>query len=556
MARSDSSLAEIIRLIPGYDPYATAGDCWFDVDAAQHAIDFFQHPTDGVLRHIEGALKGERFVLEPWQQAITANIFGWKRKDSQGRVVRRYREVLVFVPRKNGKTPWAAALGLYVLACDDEQGQQNYIAAADREQAGMLFRHAKGMVELEPELSDRFRTYGGRAEAGQSRSIVYEKKGSFLRVISADAESKHGGNSHLILIDELHAQPNRELVDVLITSTVSLNRKQPLIVYITTADYDRESICNEKYDHACKVRDGILTDPSFLPVIYEASRDDDWTSPKTWKKANPNLGVSVSEEALARECKRAQETPSYVNTFLRLHLNIRTQNDVAWMDMHAWDSCGAHEPIAWRDQMLREMEGRECFAGLDLSTTTDLTALVLAFPEDDGYLLLPWFWIPSENMEQRKKRDRVDYSTWARQGFISATSGNVIDYDVVRHDINELAKKYNIREIACDRWNATQIITQLAGDGLTIFPYGQGFKDMTAPTKELERAVMSGTLKHGSNPVLRWNASNVTVETDSAGNLKPSKKKSTERIDGIVAACMGIGRAMLSQPATGPLFYC
>jgi len=337
-----------------------------------------------------------------------------------------------------------------------------------------------------------------------------------------------------------------------VTSTTSLNRKSPLIVYLTTADYDRESICNEKYDYACKVRDGVIENQAFLPVIYEASKVDDFTLPETWAKANPNMGISVSEERLAEECKRAQDTPGYLNTFLRLHLNIRTTNDVAWLDMAKWDACGAPNAIAWRDQILKEMEGRECFAGLDLSTTTDLTALSLVFPVDVGYVVLPWFWVPAENIQQRIRRDRVDYSVWQRQGFIETVPGNVMNYSYVRREINELGKRYNIREVAADRWMATQLITQLGEDGFTAFPFGQGYKDMTAPTKELERLVLSGLLQHGGNPVLRWNASNVTVELDAAGNVKPSKKKSTERIDGVVATVMGLGRAMLH---TGPSIY-
>ncbi len=353
--------------------------------------------------------------------------------------------------------------------------------------------------------------------------------------------------AHGIIIDELHAQPNRELVDVLTTSTAA--RRQPLIVYITTADFDRDSICNEKYDYACKVRDGVIDDPAFLPVIYEASSDADWTDPQVWAAANPNLGVSVSQEYLERECQRAQETPTYENTFKRLHLNMKTQQDVRWLSLEQWDACGGVEidPNA--------LEGKECFAGLDLSTTTDVSALVLLFKEDDGEVaLLPRFWVPADNARKRERRDRVPYQTWARQGFIEMTEGNVVDYDVIRRRINELGERFKIREIAIDRWNATQLAVQLQGDGFEVVTFGQGFRDMSGPTKELEKLVISGKLRHGRHPVLRWMASNVSVETDAAGNLKPSKKKSTERIDGIVASIMALGRAML-QPQRRRSFY-
>ena len=543
MASVVSSLADTIRLIPGYDPYATAGESWFDEDAAQRAIDFFGHPKDGCLRHVEGAKRGELFVLEPWQQAIIANLFGWKMRDSFGRVARRYREAFLFVPRKNGKTPLIAGMSLFVLFCDDESGQQNYCAAADREQAGFLFRHAKGMVDLEPELSGRCRVYGGNAAAGQSKSIVREDEGSFLRVISADADTKHGGNSHFIVIDEEHTQPNRDLVDVLQTSMASANRKQPLIVHVTTAGFDRNSICYEKYIQSCQVRDGIINDPAFLPVIYEAKPDADWKDEATWFACNPNLGVSVSLEYLKRECQRAIESPAYQNTFKRLHLNIWTEQDTRWLDMDKWDACGTPFDVS-------DFEGQPCFAGLDLASTTDIAALVLVFPVTDQiegvkYAAISYFWIPIENARSRELRDRVPYSQWIREGFIKATGENRIDYDVIREDVRALAERFDIKEIAIDRWNSTQLQTQLAGDGLAVVQFGQGFASMSAPTKELDRLVASGELGHGGNPVMRWMAANVSVEQDAAGNMKPSKKKSREKIDGIVSLVMAIGRALL-----------
>lgn len=389
----------------------------------------------------------------------------------------------------------------------------------------------------EPELASRSKVY--------TNAIVVESTGSVLKVISAEAYSKHGINAHGIIVDELHAQPDRELVDVLMTSTGA--RRQPLVIYITTADFDRPSICNEKYDYATKVRDGIIEDPAFLPVIYEAKQDYDWTDPDVWARANPNLGISVSMEYLERECRRARETPSYENTFKRLHLNMKTQQDVRWLSMEAWDACGK---LKFEESSL---EGERCFAGLDLSTTTDISAFVMVFPREDGQVaIIPRFWIPAESAEKRERRDRVPYTTWARQGFIEMTSGNVVDYDTIRTRINELKERFNIAEIAIDPWNATQLSVQLQGDGFEVVTFGQGFKDMTAPSKELEKLVMSNKLMHSGHPVLRWMASNVAVETDAAGNLKPSKKKSTERIDGIVAAVMGLGRALQDEGESDP----
>jgi phage terminase large subunit-like protein len=336
VARPKSRLTKAWRAllgrIPGYDPEATAGDAWFDPDIAQKMLDFFPM----CLRHIEGAVAGQPFTLEPWEEAIVANLFGWQRLDEQGRQVRRYRELFLYVPRKNGKSPLCAGLGLAVLFCDDEYGQQNYIGAGDREQAGKLFRYAKGMVERDPDLTSRCRIYGGNATAGQSRSIVIEQEASFLRIIATDAETAHGDTTHLAILDELHVQHSRNFFDTVRTSFASLNRRQPLFLQLTTADYDRPSVCNEQYRLACRVRDGQISRPDFLPVIYEApalweGEELDYTDPavyqneRFWAIANPNLDVSVSRAFLRNEFALATETPSYLPTVLRLHLNVRTR---------------------------------------------------------------------------------------------------------------------------------------------------------------------------------------------------------------------------------------
>jgi phage terminase large subunit-like protein len=512
---------DLFKLIPGYDPVKTApAGFWFDHKTADKAVGFFET----YLSHIEGEKAGQPLILEPWQAAQVGCAFGWKRPDGS----RRYREVFDYEPRKNGKTTKCGGLVNLVAFCDGEAGAQIYSAAADREQATLIYRQAKGMILNNPQLQDGVRVYA------TYKSIEYPG-GTVYKALSADADTKHGFNSHFIIVDELHAHPNRDLLDVLMTSTGS--RRQPMMWMITTADFDRDSICNEKLDYAQKVRDGIIEDPSFLPCIYEASTEDDWTSPAVWRRVNPNLGVSISEEYLARECGRAKESPAYENTFKRLHLNISTQNDVRWLQLEKWDACNG---------ALLPLEGRECWGGLDLSTTTDIAAFVLVFPHEDGsYDVLPRFWVPQDNAERRERRDRVPYKLWIAQQHIKATPGNVIDYDVIRADINVLREQFNIKEIPVDRWNATQITTQLEGDGVTMVPFGQGFASMTAPTKELEKLVIDGQVRHAGNPVLRWMASNVSVEQDAAGNLKPSKKKSTEKIDGIVALIMGLGRAMV-----------
>jgi phage terminase large subunit-like protein len=325
--------------------------------------------------------------------------------------------------------------------------------------------------------------------------------------------------------------------DVIETATAA--RRQPLTFAITTAGFDRNSVCFEQDDYGIKLLEGIIADDSFFAFIARIDAEDDWTDPACWPKANPNLGVSVKPDDLERKCDKAKLVPGEQNAFLRLHLNVWTQQDTRWLSAEVWQR-GAQEPP-------ESLDGRECFAGLDLSSTTDVTALVLWFPDEEGGGgdVLPFFWVPQESIPARSRQDRVPYDLWQRQDFIHTTEGNVVDYDAVRERILELGELYQIKEIAIDRWNSTQMQTQLAGDGFTVVPFGQGFASMTAPTKELERVLLEGKLRHNGNPVLAWMASNVAVDQDAAGNLKPSKAKSTERIDGIVALVMAIGRAMV-----------
>lgn len=520
----------LLRLIPGYDPFKGSAAYHFDAETADKYVDF----TQELLTHVEGALAGQPFILQEWQISIIGNLFGWKKADG----TRRYKELFLYIPRKNGKTPIAACIANAMFFLDDERGAQNYIAAADKEQAALLFRQAAGQIRNEPKLESRCQVYGGMGH----RSITKEMEGSFLKVISSDANTKHGGNPHLVLIDELHAQPNRELVDVLQTSMASKNRKQSLMVSITTADFHRPSICNEKHDYACKVRDGIIQNPEFLPVIYEASINDDWRLEETWKKANPNYGVSVSEDYMRAACQKAQDEPSYENTFKRLHLNIKTEQDIRWIPLERWDACG--KPFN-----VEELQGQNAFGGLDLSSVSDLTALALYFP--DTKRVLCRFWLPMETAETRDRKARVPYLTWARKGLISLTEGNRIDYDYIRNEINELKKTYNIINIGYDPYNADQMVIKLRDqDGVNMTEFRQGFLSMNHPCKKIESLLLGKELQHGGNEVLRWNASNVTISTDPAGCVKMNKQKSTEKIDGMIALAMAIGVSETSVELT------
>ncbi len=504
----------------------------FDHVAAFAAEYFFE----GMLVHIEGPLAGQPFVLAPWQRELVRELFG--RKLSDGR--RQYSTLYLEVPRGNGKSTFAAGLALYLLTVDGEQSAKIYGAAADKGQAAIVFETAEKMVQASPQLSRRITPY-------RTKTMEFAETGSKYIVLSSEAYTKHGLNPSGIIFDELHAQPNRELYDVLMTAMGK--RAQPIMVLITTAGYDRNSICWEQHEYARKIIDGAITDPTWLARIYAAEPEDDWTSPATWAKANPNYGVSVREEFLRQQCEKALQSPAYQNTFRRLYLNQWTQQENRWIDMTAWDACAAPLP---------DLAGRRCYGGLDLASTTDIAALVLAFPpiaDSEPLWLLPYFWIPQEAMIERERRDRVPYTTWVRDGLVTATPGNVIDYGYIRNQINALATRYDLREIAIDPWNATQLSIDLQDDGIVVVEMRQGFASMTAPSKELLRLVLSKGLSHGGNPVLRWMADNVSARQDPAGNVKPDKAKSTGRIDGIVASVMGLARATVADPDAGVSMY-
>lgn len=498
-------------------------------DPGDFAVWFFGE----YLRHWKGEWAGQPFELSEWQDEFVRRLFGTIREDG----TRQYRTAYVEIPRKNGKSTLCAGLALFLLMADDEPGAEIYSCAADRDQAAIVFECAREMVEAHPALKSRVEVY--------RRSIVFPAKGSSYKVLSADAYTKHGLNAHAVIFDELHAQPNRELWDVMQTSMGS--RRQPLMMAITTAGYDRNSICYEVHDYAEKVQAGLIEDSSFLPLIYAAGEGDDWNDREVWARANPNLGISVKREFLEQEYARARELPGYENTFKRLFLNIWTEQHTRWLPMETWRACPSKvNPKA--------LEGKTCYAGLDLSSTTDISALVLVFPRSGGVDVLPFFWIPEESIQQRVRRDRVPYDVWTREGHIETTEGNVIDHEHIRRRVNELGEKYKIAEIAIDRWNSTQLQVQLEGDGFTVVPFGQGTVSMSAPSKELEKLVLGRMINHGGNPVLDWMASNVSIRTNAAGDIKPDKERSTERIDGIVALIMGLGRALVQPENMGSVY--
>ena len=546
-------LCAVIREIPGFDPYrgAEVGGFIFREELAHAALEFFRLR----IRHVKGSMARKPFELRSWQEAIIANLFGWLRADGS----RRFREAFVYVPKKNGKTALVGGIIVYVLAEDAEDGQENYSAAASRDQAALVFQYAAGMIRQDPELSSRLRVFGNSG-GSQLKSIVYDKSGiiSFYKALAADANHADGVNVHLGIIDELHRHPNGELADVISKSTAA--RTNPLVVTTTTADYDRpESPCNRKLAYARQVLANPEMDMSFLPVIFEAGKDDDWTAEATWAKANPNYNVTVFKDFFEREVKKALEDPSSQNDFKRLHLNIVTEQAVVWLPMDKWAACsgaGAEDPVAWRAARLAEMAGKPCLSGLDLGSTSDLTAFVLRFAlADGGALFLPWFWMPTDGIRTKAPDFARLYEAWIAAGFIRGTPGNVADYDTIRADIKALKGMFDIREVACDPWNGMQLMTQLQGDGLAVIQFRQGFASLAGPSKAFGERVLGGRMVHGANPVLRWMASNAQVLKDVAGNIKPVKGKDTQRkIDGIVAAIMAEGLAMVAPVQQGSVY--
>lgn len=484
------------------------------------------------LKHTKGEWHGKNFELLPWQEKVVRDVFGTVKENGY----RQYNTAYIEIPKKQGKSELAAAVALYLLAGDGEWGAEVYGCAADRQQASIVFDVACQMVEQCPALKKRIKPV-----LSQKR-LVYTPLNSFYQVLSAESYTKHGLNVHGVVFDELHAQPNRLLYDVM-THGSGDARKQPLFFLITTAGTDRNSICWEVHQKAEDILAGRKNDPTFYPVIYGIDDDADWADERNWYKANPSLDVTVDVEKLRAAYQSAKDNPAEENLFRQLRLNQWVKQSVRWMPMDAWDKCD----ILVNPETLI---GRECYGGLDLSSSTDITAFVLVFPpreENEPYYILPYFWVPEDTIDLRVRRDHVPYDVWKAQGSAMATEGNVIHYGFIEQFITELGTKYNIKEIAYDRWGAVQMSQDLADAGFTIVPFGQGFKDMSPPTKELMKLVLEGRIAHGGNVPLRWMMDNIYVRTDPAGNIKPDKEKSTERIDGAVATIMALDRAIRHQ---------
>lgn len=507
----------------------------YDERKADYAVAFIQ-----CLRHTKGIWAGKPFELLPWQEQIIRDVFGVVKENGY----RQFNTAYVEIPKKNGKSELAAAVALLLCCGDHEQRAEVYGCAADRQQASIVFEVAADMVRMCPTLQKRVKILAS------TKRLVYTPTNSFYQVLSAEAYSKHGFNIHGVVFDELHTQPNRQLFDVM-TKGSGDARMQPLYFLITTAGTDVHSICYETHQKAKDILSGRKHDSTFYPVIYGAEAEDDWTSEEVWKKANPSLGETIGMDKVVAACESAKQNPAEENTFRQLRLNQWVKQAVRWMPMEKWNACSF--PV---DE--KALEGRVCYGGLDLSSTTDITAFVLVFPpsgDDDKYSILPYFWIPEDNLELRVRRDHVPYDIWHRQCFLETTEGNVVHYGYIEQFIGKLGERFNIKEIAFDRWGAVQMVQNLEGMGFTVVPFGQGFASMSPPTKELMKLTLEKRIAHGGNPVLSWMMDNVTVRTDPAGNIKADKEKSTEKIDGAVATIMALDRAIRCGTGTSESVY-
>lgn len=501
----------------------------FDPERVDHVLDVL-----GRLRHTQGELAGQPLRPDPWQVAyIIAPVFGWVKPNGKGGWVRIIRKVYVEVPRKNGKTTLAGGLMLYLTTADGEMGAQVLAAASGKEQAAYCFDPIKTLAQGSPQLAPYVKVVGDK--------ILHPKSGSYFKVVSRIADLLHGANVHAADIDELHVHKSPDLVRAIETGMGA--RQQPLLLIITTAgDESNETIYAKWHNRVRKLAKKTFADTSTYGVIWAASSKDDPFDEATWRKANPGYPISPTKQFLTDEATAAKQSPSFLASFKRLHLNIRTSATNKLFDLRIWDA--SKGPLSYA-KLEETLAGRVCYAGLDLSQTRDLTAFGLVFPADDGgYDSLCRLWIPEEDIEARAQKDGVDYQTWVDQGLVRLTPGNAIDYGTIERDILADAQKYGILEIAFDPAFAWMLAYRLAASGLQMVPFRQGFLTMGPPTSDWLGLLKDKRFRHGGNPVLRYMAEATEAEQDMNGLQRPSKRKTSVHIDGIVALDMGLDRAM------------
>ena len=488
------------------------------------------------FHHTRGEWDGKPFKLLQWQIDFIHQVFG--NLDEEG--YRIYRKVYIEIGKKQGKSEFGALIALWLLLFDKENSAEVYSAAADRDQASICFNIAVRMIEQSPALSERCHIIKSR------KTITSKKNGGIYRVLSSEAYSKSGYSISGVIFDELWCQPNRNLYDILSEGSGAA-RRQPLTVYLTTAGWDRESICYEVHKYAKAVLDGTKIDPTFLPIIYTAD-EDDLESEESWKKANPALGEIIRWEDFRNDYQRAMSNPATENTFKRLRLNIWTDSQTRWLPTDIYFS-RAHGTAFNRE----DLKGRRCFGGLDLSSSLDLTAYSLCFPPVENgqpYKFLSRFYIPKDGMLERIRREEGDYRSWTKQGWVQATAGDVVDYTVIEADILKDSELYNIVKIGFDPYNSVQLVQRLMAAGLEMELFRQGFLTMSPAAKQFDQRMRNSELDMQRNPIMLWMAGNVEIVSDPAGNIKPMKptKDGPGKIDGIISSIMSLSLSISNEP--------
>lgn len=504
----------------------------FDEQLAARAIAFIE-----CLTLADGEHAGQPFTLQPWQCFVVGNLFGWLGADG----FRRFRTAYIEIGKGNGKTPMAAAIALYLALADGEMGAEVYTAAVSRDQAKICFRDVTRFAEASPALAARLKI--------DAQNVAHHASGSYIRPVSSEGRGLDGKRVHGALIDEIHEHQTPIVVDKMRAGTKG--RRQALIVEITNSGYDRHSVCWDHHEFSGKVLQGIVENDSWFAYVCALDEGDDWLEdPSCWIKTNPNLGVSITEKYLQEQVAEAREIPSKRNIVARLLFCVWTEQSSVWLPIELWDRC-AHTVD------LDELQGRECFGGLDLASTADIAAHVLVFPPaayGDRWHVVPRLFCPADGIRLRSRRDGVPYDRWANEGLITATDGNVIDYAFIRDSIHRDAERFRIRKIAFDRWNSTHLVQELQSDGFEMVGFGQGYASMAAPVRELEKLIRGDELAHGGHPVLRWMMSNIAPSVDPAGNTKFDKGRSGDKIDGAVAMVMALGIA-IAEEVKGPSVY-
>ena len=532
-----TDLQETIQLLPGYDPYDQAGDCWFDEEAARYHIAFIEQ----CCTFSQGSKAGQPFVMADWERAIVANGYGWKRPDG----MRRYRVILVIIARGNGKSEFGAALVCKSLFLEDdppEPGGHIFSAAGKRSQTQYVFDPVCTMIRNCSEMNSRAEIFGGQTKSG-ARSVVVGKRAYYPMSRETHTGTEHGGAPHFAVADEVHAHLDRRLITAIETGMIK--RSQPLLFAISTPDFDRpDSPCNEMHEYARKVRDNEVTDPTFLPVLFENDKDADYTDPEVWRAANPMMGITLQQQDLSALCEKAKSNLAFRNDFKRLHCCIQTDAGESVIPVEQWDACQGDLPS--------DLPGRSCWCGLDLGATQDLTAFAAAYPLDDGRLACEFLiWVPRQQVVDRAQRSQHAYANWVEQGFLIETPGASVDYSRVRADINAFAAGHNMQELAVDKmFQGAGLLADLEEqDGLPAFEHRQGMISMAMPSQAFHKHVVDRTLLHDGNPVIRWMIGNLIARFDHFENWMPDKKRSGDKIDGVVALIMAVGRAMGGETA-------